>query len=310
MLARISATNLPQIDRIGLFPLENSSLEFVYRNPTNVIHLFEYYGRIMIDSEVIEIQPGDITCIQSGTIYAIDSSSQGRHWCVHYFDEAPVESPATLELPKHTRLGTSSVLYREQFQLVSNLHNGSFLRSEVAPRSLEARFRLKSMILGLINHGETHARGKRGAHELDWDEIVDWIDQRIGEPISLGALAKLANISPASFSKKFRIVHGAPVQQFLAHRRINKAKSLLENTTLTIYETGAAVGIIDPQYYNKQFRKLTGMSPSQYREAFRQRMIMKDHSIATQDGEWQAQQDQQTQITPARRKSSSKKKPL
>jgi hypothetical protein len=52
------------------------------------------------------------------------------------------------------------------------------------------------------------------------------------------------------------------------------------------------------------------MSPSQYREAFRQRMIMKDHSIATQDGEWQAQQDQQTQITPARHKSSSKKKPL
>ena len=142
------------------------------------------------------------------------------------------------------------------------------------------------MILGILNHRETHARGKRGALELDWDEIIDWIDQRIGEPISLGALAKLANISPASFSKKFRIVHGATVQQFLAHRRINKAKSLLENTTLTIYETGAAVGISDPQYYNKQFRKLTGMSPSQYREAFRQRMMMKDHSLATKDGNW------------------------
>ena len=50
MSAHISANNLPKIDRIGLFPLENSSLDFVYRNPTQVIHLFEYAGRIVIGS--------------------------------------------------------------------------------------------------------------------------------------------------------------------------------------------------------------------------------------------------------------------
>lgn len=302
MNTQISATNLPKIDRIGLYPLENSSLEFVYRNPTNVIHLFEYHGSIMIDSEVIKIEPGDITTIQSGSIYAIQSPSPGRHWCVHYYD-TPNEHAPMLELPRHTRLGNSWVLYREQFQFISNLHNGSLLRSEMSPRALEASFRLKSMFLGLLNHRENTVRGKRGAIVLDWDEIIQWIDQHLAETICIGSLSKLANISPASFSKKFREAHGAPIQQFITHRRINKAKSLLETTTLTIYETGAAVGITDAQYYNKQFRKLTGMSPTQYRDSFRERMMVKDLSIATKDGNWGAPIEKRKPRGPRPKKS-------
>lgn len=285
MNVAISASQLPKIDRIGLYPLENSSVEFTYRNPTNAIHLFEYHGRIVVDSREIEIQAGDLTCIQHGSVYGIESPHPGKHWCVHYYDD-PSDSGPTLELTQHQRLGVSAVLFREQFQLISSLHNGSLLKPDNSPSNLEARFRLKAMLLSLINRKEHFANGKRGATSVNWDDLLHWIDQHLGSPITLESISKLANISSATFSRKFKETHGAPLQQFITHRRINKAKSLLETTTMTIFETGAAVGITDPQYYNKQFRRVAGMSPTRYRELFRERMSVNDQQIATKDGEW------------------------
>lgn len=285
MSARISATHLPKIDRIGLYPLENPTVEFTYRNPTNAIHLFEYNGRIVVDSSEIYIQVGDITCIQHGSVYGIESPHPGKHWCVHYHDE-PSEVGAALQLPAHLRLGASAVLFREQFQLISSLHNGSVLKVDTAPSNLEARFRLKAMLLGLINRNDQFANAKRGATNLNWDDLLLWIDQHLGGPINLESIAKLANLSPATFSRKFKKTHGAHFQKYVTHHRIDKAKRLLENTAMTIFETGAAVGIADPQYYNKQFRNVVGMSPTKYREMFRERMAVNDQQIATKDGQW------------------------
>jgi AraC-like DNA-binding protein len=285
MSVRISVTQLPKIDRIGLYPLENSSVQFTYRNPTNAIHLFEYNGRIVVDSREIEIQVGDITCIQHGSVYGIESPHLGKHWCVHYYDE-PEESDPALLLPQHLRLGISAVLFREQFQLISSLHNGSYFKADTAPTNLEARFRLKAMLLGLINRNELLASAKRGAVNMDWDDLLHWIDQHLGAPINLETVAKMANLAPSTFSRKFKETHGAPFQKFVSHQRIDKAKRLLENTTMTIFETGAAVGIADPQYYNKQFRSVVGMSPTKYRELFRERMAVTDQQIATKDGQW------------------------
>jgi len=269
----VSATHLPKIDRIGLYPLENSSVEFTYRNPTNAIHLFEYNGRIVVDSEVIEIQTGDITCIQHGSVYGIESPQAGKHWCVHYYDD-PAEFGPALHLPRHQRLGVSAVLFREQFQLISSLHNSSLFQLDTDPCNLEARFRLKAMLLGLINRNDQFISAKRGAVNPNWDDLLYWIDKHLGAPIDLKTVAKLANIAPTTFSRKFKERHGATFHKFLCHQRIDRAKRLLENTNMTIFETGVAVGIADPQYYNKQFRGVVGMSPTKYRKLFQERMAV------------------------------------
>lgn len=50
--------------------------------------------------------------------------------------------------------------------------------------------------------------------------------------------------------------------------RIEKAKNLLYSTTLSIKEIGFQVGFSDEKYFMKVFKKLEGLSPSQYRHAF------------------------------------------
>jgi AraC-like DNA-binding protein len=54
--------------------------------------------------------------------------------------------------------------------------------------------------------------------------------------------------------------------QYLHHLRIGKAKSLLENTSLTVQEIAEQVGFDSANYLIRLFRKMTGMPPGRYRE--------------------------------------------
>ena len=55
---------------------------------------------------------------------------------------------------------------------------------------------------------------------------------------------------------------------------------------MTINEVGSLVGIDDPQYFNKQFRKTAGMSPSLYRDKNKVYLVNPDRDIAVLGGRW------------------------
>ena len=73
----------------------------------------------------------------------------------------------------------------------------------------------------------------------------------------------------------------------MLHRRIDKAKWLLATTTLTICEVGSTVGISDPQYFNRHSRKVTGISPSRYRDDNQEYLGNIPNELAVKDGRWQ-----------------------
>lgn len=282
----ISALNLPEIDRAGIFPLLNPVFDFAYRNPTNALHLYEYHGRIRMGDQEYEIQPGDITCIQAGTVYSMASEQPGKHWCIHYHDR-PMDGEETILLPVHLRTGTGSLYFREQFQMVSRLFNARILGHPSARLlDLQARFRLKALLLSIPEMTmRPPARTGQGRQNFSWNQLLEWVDDHLAHPLSLGQIAERANISPGTLSRKFRDTHGSTFSRYLLHRRIDMARSLLSSTTLTISEVGSAVGIPDPQYFNKQFRKITGISPSRCREESRKQMDS-GPALATREGTW------------------------
>ena len=58
-------------------------------------------------------------------------------------------------------------------------------------------------------------------------------------------------------------------------------------SSITIYEVGSNVGIPDPQYFNKQFRKVTGISPSRYRDDNQEYLSNIPNELSTKEGRWQ-----------------------
>lgn len=284
MSLKINSQGIPVIDRAGHYDLLNPVFDFSYRNPTNAIHLFEYEGHIRIGSRKYKLRPGDMTCIPHGTVYAMQSDAIGKHWCIHYH-EGPMEQADQLELPFHLHLGANSIFYREQMQLISHLFN-SRQKGKSHPRQMEARFRLKAMLLALHSLRRNPPNSRRSRSNFSWQHLLQWIDENLRQPLSITDVAEHVNLAPGTIARKFKQEHQISISQYMLHRRIDKAKTLLATTTLTIYEVGTSVGIPDPQYFNKQFRKVSGMSPSHYRDQNIEFLSNISPELATKEGKW------------------------
>lgn len=285
MSVEISTHELPIIDRVGHFPLLNAVFDFTYRNPSHAIHLYDYQAQVRIGSNEISISPGDITCIQSGMVYSIATDVPGKHWCIHYYD-TPAKGDEFIPLPDHLRLGINSVFYREQIQLISRLNVDTGLGQRADLVKLEARFRLKALLLALHNLGAHQASRRRSRSDHSWDDLLVWVDENLNHPISVSLMSQRAKLSPSALGRKFKEAYKTTFSRYLLHRRIDKARSLLATTTLSIQEVGVAVGIPDPQYFNKQFRKVAGISPSRYRNDNREYLSNIPDELALKDGHW------------------------
>jgi len=284
MNLKTNSQGLPDIDRVGHFDLINPVFDFVYRNPTDVIHLFEYYGRIRIGTKEFDLRPGDMTCIPNGTTYGMESASPGKHWCVHY-NEVLEEETGLLELPCHLQLGVNSIFYREQMQLISHLFNHQD-QGKSPSRQAEARFRLKALLLSLHRLHQNPRGNRRSQSNFSWQHLLQCIDRNINRPLSVSDIAEHVNLAPGTIARKFKKEHQLSLSQYILHRRIDKAKLLLATTTKTIYEVGMQVGIPDPQYFNKQFRKVSGMSPSHYRDQNIEFLSNIPPELSTHEGDW------------------------
>lgn len=265
MSMRISASGLPVVERAGLYPLLNPIFDFTYRDPFNTVRLFDYGGRIRIGSAEFTFSEGDIACIPGGTVYSISTPNPGKHWCV-YFRDAPSEITGAIELPDHVQMGMRGLYYRDWIQHIARTHATRKIEGHPDAADLEVRFRLKTLLLSLHNLRGRQAVTVRTRKKFSWDELLAWIDENMHRDISIAMLAVQVHLAPGTLTRKFKQTFNTTLLGYILNRRIDRAKTLLTNTTLTINEIGSSVGIPDPQYFNKQFRKITGASPSRYRD--------------------------------------------
>ena len=97
-------------------------------------------------------------------------------------------------------------------------------------------------------------------------EVKQYIDENYSASLSLDALAAQVHLSPSYFSKLFKREMGENLSTYILHTRIERARFLLRTTDKKAYEIAEAVGIYDPVYFSKIFKKVTGMKPKEYRD--------------------------------------------
>ncbi|GAA0405541.1 response regulator [Paenibacillus motobuensis] len=101
--------------------------------------------------------------------------------------------------------------------------------------------------------------------------IRHYIESHLGEDISLTLLADRFYFSPQYISKKFKENYDMTIMNYLTQLRMDKAKSLLSHSEISIIEISQLVGYEDDNYFGKVFRKHVGESPSQYRKKQQER---------------------------------------
>src|SRR5690348_13196378 len=91
------------------------------------------------------------------------------------------------------------------------------------------------------------------------------MDRAYAEPLDVPAVAAVAHISPAHFSRCFRAVFGETPHHYLQRRRVERAMFLLRETGRTVTDICFAVGFSSLGTFSRTFRAIVGESPSAYR---------------------------------------------
>ena len=92
------------------------------------------------------------------------------------------------------------------------------------------------------------------------------MDRDYASPLDVPALARTALMSPAHFSRQFKLAYGETPYGYLMTRRIERAKALLRRGDLSVTEVCMAVGCTSLGSFSARFTELVGESPSRYRD--------------------------------------------
>lgn len=97
-------------------------------------------------------------------------------------------------------------------------------------------------------------------------KAIDYIQEHYNEQVTLNEVAENIYVSTFYISRMFKKELGKSFVDFLNDVRIEKSKELLKDVKYKTYEVAEIVGIPDPHYFSKLFKKYSGMTPSEYRE--------------------------------------------
>lgn len=100
-----------------------------------------------------------------------------------------------------------------------------------------------------------------------------WLHANAYEDVTVADVARRFHYSPSYLTSLYRRVFGIGIAEQIAEYRIDRARDLLSSTASPVADIAAEVGYDDPKYFMRVFKRRTGLTPGQYRDAFPARLF-------------------------------------
>ncbi len=97
----------------------------------------------------------------------------------------------------------------------------------------------------------------------------DWLAAHYREQGAIQRVVQQCNVPERTLKRRFKIATGSSLIEYLQNLRVEEAKRLLESEELPVDEISFVVGYEDPSFFRRLFKRLTGLTPSQYRRMFK-----------------------------------------
>jgi AraC-like DNA-binding protein len=120
-------------------------------------------------------------------------------------------------------------------------------------------------IIGQLSRWYGSSPSPDGRALLRIGEALSHLERNIHRDVNLEKLAGIAQMSQRSFLRVFLSATGTSPLAWVISQRINRACQLLRTTDRRVTEIAFDVGFNDSNYFTRQFRKVTGVSPRNYR---------------------------------------------
>ena len=110
-------------------------------------------------------------------------------------------------------------------------------------------------------------------------KTMKYIDENLMVKISLDTVAKKTCMSKAHFCRTFKKVTGTTYINYTHQRRVEKSKEILKNSTLTITDIALLLGYADLTHFERHFKKLVNVTPTEYRQFEKKAIIAEKKEI-------------------------------
>lgn len=131
---------------------------------------------------------------------------------------------------------------------------------------------VEGLLLEIMAEAARHKPAAGGRTPPRWLEgAAELLRARFAEQLSVGDIAEVVGVHPVHLSREFRRYYGRSIGEYVRHLRVEFACRLIAESGTPLVETAAAAGFADQSHFARTFKRLTGLTPSQYRAAFRPR---------------------------------------
>lgn len=206
------------------------------------------------------VGPGTLVLLPAGVAhhYRADTDQPWSLYWVHFAGGAAGDFLAPLLAGQGAAACQVGLGLVPAFQTLLALTKEGFL----LPPLLHAANTLRALLTHAALLAPRH-QSRRGRFDV-W-AVQAYMQAHLDEPLTLDQLAEAFGFERFHFAKTYRRLTGrAPLTHFL-HLKMERAARLLDGGELRVSEIAGVLGYEDAHYFSRQFRRLMGVAPSEYR---------------------------------------------
>lgn len=229
-------------------------------------------GELVYEGNTHSLKVGDVVFIDCKKPYshstglAPDKELWSLRWC-HFFGPSMAAVYA-----KYRERGGSPVIQvaNRNANAFSELLSKLYLLASALDYIRDMRINeLLNQLLTLLMEASWHEETQRNTpKKLELAQIKTYLDEHYREKITLDSISERFYIDKYYMTHLFKEQYGITVNGYLQQVRITQAKQLLRFSDMSIEEIGLECGIGELSYFSRMFKKMEGVSPSSFRNAW------------------------------------------
>ena len=252
---------------------------------TRLYYVTEGAARILLPTGIQELKPDHLYLVPSFTTHSYLCDTHFVHYYHHIYEDHqsessiledfsfPTEIPAgDLELPLIKRLcGINPTMQLPQSDPTSYDNNPTLIKNIIKnkQRTFCDKVESRGIVYQLMARFLKDAQPKTEINDDRIQKVLSYIRKNIYKTIDIDSLAAISCLSKDHFIRLFKKeINNTPLQ-YINQKKIEKAQLILITDSMPVKNISYLLAYEDHSYFNRLFKKLTGVTPQQYRDRYK-----------------------------------------
>ena len=248
---------------------------------TRIFYAVEGGARLRLQDKWVTLRPNHLYIIPAYTLHSYECSGRFTHYYLHVYEgfkneqdvmeqydfptEVKAEGIDALLFQRMCSQQPQAILPDSDPQTYDNVTLFSSYLQRYQDMELWEKMELRGAMLMIFSRFMREAVQRVWTHDERMQKVLSHIHSHISDTIDVEELADLACVTKPYLIRLFKREFGTSPVQFINKKKMERAQLLLFTTEMPVKEVAYALGFSDHSYFIRLFRKLTGVTPQEYR---------------------------------------------